>query len=40
MPETVSLEQGLRGEFDWYRDNPDSVYYKKPYMDYIDKHLS
>lgn len=40
MPDTVSLERGLREEFAWYRKNPDSVYYKKPYMDYIDKHLT
>ena len=40
MPDTVSLEHGLRREFDWYSKNPDSVYYRKPYMDYIDKRLT
>lgn len=39
MPDTVELEQGLREEFLWYKDNPDSVYYRKPYMEYIDEHL-
>ena len=40
MPDTVPLEHGLRREFDWYRENPGSVYYRKPYMDYIDKRLT
>lgn len=40
MPETVSLEQGLKEEFEWYKNNPDSVYYRRPYMDYIDNNLS
>ncbi len=39
MPETVSLEQGLKEEFEWYKDNPDSVYYRRPYMDYIDNNF-
>ncbi len=26
MPDTVPLEHGLRREFDWYRENPGSVY--------------
>ena len=39
MPDTVPLEQGLKKEFDWYRNNPDSVYYRKPYMEYIDNNL-
>lgn len=39
MPQTISLEQGLKEEFEWYRRNPDSVYYRKPYMAYIDAHL-
>ena len=39
MPDTVSLEQGLKEEFEWYRDNPDSIYNRKPYMEFIDKEL-
>jgi len=39
MPETISLEQGLKEEFEWYRNNLDSIYNRKPYMDYIDKNL-
>jgi len=39
MPDTLSLEQGLKEEFEWYRNNPDSVYYRKPYMEYIDNNL-
>lgn len=39
MPQTVSLEQGLKEEFEWYRDNINSVYNKKTYMEYIDANL-
>ena len=39
MPDTVPLEQGLREEFEWYKNNPDSVYNRKPYLEYIDKEL-
>ena len=39
MPDTVPLEQGLKEEFEWYKNNPDSVYYRKPYMEYIDNNL-
>lgn len=39
MPNTESLEQGLKEEFDWYKNNTDSVYNRKPYIDYIDKNL-
>ena len=39
MPDTLPLEQGLREEFDWYRQNPDSVYRRKPYMEYIDQNF-
>ena len=35
MPDTVSLEQGLKEEFEWYRNNLDSVYNRKPYIEYI-----
>ena len=40
MPDTLPLAEGLREEFDWYRKNPDSVYYRKPYIAYIDAHLA
>ena len=39
MPETVSLEKGLKEEFEWYKANPDSVYFKKPYIEYIENNL-
>ena len=38
-PDTLPLEAGLREEFDWYKDHPDSVYKRNPYMEYIDNHL-
>ncbi|MEE1218382.1 MAG: NAD-dependent epimerase/dehydratase family protein [Ruminococcus sp.] len=39
MDSTVSLEQGLKEEFEWYKDNLDSVYNRKPYIEFIDKNL-
>lgn len=39
MPETVPLAQGLKEEFEWYKNNPESVYYRKPYIEYIEKNL-
>lgn len=39
MPDTFPLEQGLKEEFEWYRDYPDSIYNRKPYMEYIDNNL-
>lgn len=39
MPNTESLETGLKEEFEWYRNNTDSIYNRKPYIDYIDKNL-
>ena len=39
MPETVSLEQGLKQEFEWYKNNQDSVYNRKPYIEYIERNL-
>ena len=39
MPDTLPLEQGLKEEFEWYKNNPDSVYRRNPYMEYIDSHL-
>jgi dTDP-glucose 4,6-dehydratase len=39
MPDTVSLEQGLKEEFEWYKNNINSIYNRKPYIQYIDKNL-
>lgn len=39
MPETTSLEEGLKEEYNWYKDNSDSIYNRKPYMEFIDKNL-
>ena len=39
MPDTIPLEQGLKEEFEWYKNNLDSVYNRKPYMEYIDNNL-
>ena len=39
MPDTVPLEQGLKEEYEWYRDHPDSIYFRKPYMEYLDNNL-
>lgn len=39
MPDAVPLEKGLQEEFEWYMNNPDSVYNRKPYMGYIDNDL-
>lgn len=39
MKDTVPLEQGLKEEFEWYKNNLDSVYNRKPYIEYIDKNL-
>ena len=36
MPKTIPLEQGIKEEFEWYKDNLCSIYYRKPYMEYID----
>lgn len=40
MPDTVPVEKGLKDEYLWYKNNPDSVYNRKPYMEYIDGNLS
>ena len=39
MPVTVPLELGLQEEFEWYKNNLDSVYYRKPYREFIDNDL-
>lgn len=40
MSETLSFEQGLKEEFEWYKNNPDSIYNRKPYLEFIDKELA
>lgn len=40
MPDTIPLEQGLKEEYEWYRNNTDSVYRRNPYIEYIDRELS
>ena len=40
MPDTMLLEQGLKEEFTWYINNRESIYSRKPYIDYIDTHLA
>ena len=39
MTGTIPLEKGLKEELEWYKNNPDSVYNRKPYMEYIDNNL-
>lgn len=38
MPETKTLEEGLRESFEWYLEHSDMVN-RKPYMEYIDGEL-
>lgn len=40
MPDTKPLKEGLREEFEWYKNNLDSIYNRKPYIEYIDKNLA
>lgn len=40
MPETVPLEQGLKEEFEWYKNNFDNFYSRKPYFKFIDENLA
>ena len=39
MSDTLPLEKGLKEEFEWYKDNLNSVYNRKPYMEFIDNNL-
>ena len=39
MPETIPLEDGLREEYEWYKDNKDSVYFRRNYIEYIDDNI-
>ncbi|MCI2113134.1 MAG: NAD-dependent epimerase/dehydratase family protein [Ruminococcus sp.] len=38
MPSTVSLEQGLKEEYEWYKSNHNAVN-KKPYIEFIENNL-
>lgn len=40
LPNTVSLEDSLKEEFEWYKKNIDSIYNRKPYIEFIDKNLA
>ena len=40
MPDTKPLEEGLKEEFNWYKNNLNSVYNRKPYTEFIDKNLA
>ena len=39
LPDTIPLEKGLKEEFEWYRKNPDSIYFCKAYTVFIDNNL-
>ena len=39
MPDTIPLLDGLKAEYQWYKDNKDSVYNRKPYKEFIDSNL-
>ena len=38
MPETISMEEGLREAYEWYRLHADGVN-RKPFLEYIDQFL-
>lgn len=39
MKDTIPLFDGLKEEYEWYRENKDSIYNRKPYIEFIDKNL-
>lgn len=39
MKDTIPLFDGLKEEYEWYRDNKDSIYNRKPYIEFIDNNL-
>lgn len=39
MPTTVPLEKGLKEEYEWYKNNHNSIYNRKSYIEFIDKNL-
>ena len=40
LPDTIPLEEGLKEEFEWYKNNLNSIYNRKPYMEFIDNNLA
>lgn len=38
MHDVKPLDEGLREEFLWYKDNPDSIYRRNPYLDFINNY--
>lgn len=40
MPDTTPLLDGLKSEYEWYKDHKDSVYNRKPYKEFIDNNLA
>ena len=39
MPDTIPLYDGLKAEFEWYKDNTDSIYRRNPYIEFIKNNL-
>lgn len=39
MEDTTPLFDGLKEEYEWYKNNKDSIYNRKPYLDFIDNNL-
>lgn len=39
MSYTTPLFEGLKEEYEWYRNNKDSIYNRKPYIEFIDNNL-
>lgn len=39
LPATISLEQGLKESYEWFKDHADEAN-RKPYMEFIDEELS
>lgn len=39
MPDSQSLEEGLREGYEYYRDHQDSIFRKNPYIEFIDNNL-
>lgn len=39
MPDTIPLYDGLKAEFEWYKDNTDSIYRRNPYIEFIQNNL-
>ena len=35
----INKKNGLKEEFEWYKNHQDSIYNRKPYIEYIDTKL-